>query len=69
MRVKGALHVQNVNAFHSRLHQWITRFHGVAIHYLPNYLGWRRAIDTGRLKAPHALLLAAVGVFPQVTVA
>lgn len=68
MRVKGALHVQNVNAYHGRLHQWIARFHGVATHYLPNYLGWRRAIDTGRLKAPHALLLAAVGVFPQVTV-
>ena len=67
-RVKGAFHVQNVNAYHSRLHQWIDRFHGVATHYLPNYLGWRRAIDTDRLKNPHALLLAADGVFPQVTV-
>ena len=41
-RVKGAFHVQNVNAYHSRLRQWIQRFHGVATHYLPNYLGWRR---------------------------
>ena len=67
-RVKGAFHVQNVNAYHSRLHQWIERFHGVATHYLPNYLGWRRALDTHRLDTPAKMLLAAVGVFPQITV-
>lgn len=38
-RVKGAFHVQHVNAYHSRQHQWIARFHGVATLYLPNYLG------------------------------
>ena len=32
-RVKGAFHVQNVNACHSRLRQWIQRFHGIATHY------------------------------------
>ena len=67
-RVKGAFYVQNVNAYHSRLHQWIERFHGVATHYLPNYLGWRRALDTHRLDTPAKMLLAAVGVFPQITV-
>jgi transposase-like protein len=67
-RVKGAFHVQNVNAYHSRLRQWIERFHGVATHYLPNYLGWRRALDTHRLDTPAKMLLAAVGVFPQATV-
>lgn len=67
-RAKGAFHVQNVNAYHSRLHQWMHRFHGVATHYLPNYLGWRRALDSHRLATPEAMLLAAVGVFPQVTV-
>lgn len=67
-RIKGAFHVQNVNAYHSRLRHWIHRFHGVATHYLPNYLGWRRALDTGRLAEPNTLLLAAVGIFPQETV-
>lgn len=67
-RVKGAFHVQNVNAYHSRLRQWIERFHGVATHYLTNYLGWRRALDTRRLARPETMLLAAVGIFPQPTV-
>lgn len=67
-RVRGAIHVQNVNAYHSRLRQWIDRFHGVATRYLPNYLGWRRALDSRRLPTPQAMLLAAVGVFPQTTV-
>lgn len=35
-------HVQGVNAYHSRLKNWMTRFNGVATERLPNYLGWRR---------------------------
>ena len=35
-------HVQNVNAYHSRLKNWMRRFHGVATDRLPSYLGWRR---------------------------
>lgn len=65
VRVRGALHVQNVNAYHSRLRQWLRRFHGVATRYLTNYLGWRRALDTQRLPTPQALLRAAIGVFPH----
>ena len=65
VRVRGAIHVQNVNAYHSRLRLWIGRFHGVATHYLPNYLGWLRALDTKRLDTPEALLSAAIGVFPH----
>lgn len=68
LRVKGAYHVQNVNAYHSRLRQWLDRFHGVATRYLPNYLGWRRALDTSRLPTPEAFLLAALGIFPHSTV-
>lgn len=30
VRVKGAVHVQNVNAYHGRFKQWLHRFHGVA---------------------------------------
>lgn len=45
IRVDGPWHVQNVNAYHSRLKHWIGKFHGVATCYLKNYLGWFRAID------------------------
>jgi transposase-like protein len=45
IRVDGAWHVQNVNAYHSRLKGWIRKFHGVATCYLPSYLGWFRALD------------------------
>ncbi|MFC1309479.1 MAG: transposase [gamma proteobacterium symbiont of Ctena orbiculata] len=45
-RVTGAFHVQNVNAYHSRLKIWMRRFNGVATKYLDNYLGWNRTLDT-----------------------
>jgi transposase-like protein len=67
-RVAGALHVQNVNAYHSRFKQWLRRFHGVASHYLPNYLGWRWALDAGRIGSPEMLLRSALGVFPHLAV-
>ena len=38
-------HIQNVNAYTSRLKDWLRPFKGVASWYLPNYLGWRRAIE------------------------
>lgn len=50
-RVRGAIHVQNVNAYHSRCRQWLRRFHGVATHYLANYLGWQWALDAHRINA------------------
>ncbi|MTW06374.1 IS1595 family transposase, partial [Pseudoduganella ginsengisoli] len=52
VRVRGALHVQNVNAYHSRFRNWLHRFHGVATRYLPNYLGWRCVLDAGRIDTP-----------------
>ena len=39
------IHINNVNAYHSRLKEWLRRFHGVATKNLPNYLGWRRALE------------------------
>ena len=63
VRVDGAIHVQNVNAYHSRFHQWLRAFRGVATRYLPNYLGWRWAIDQDRIRSPETLLKAAIGVF------
>ena len=44
-RVRGAWHIQNVNAFDSRLKLWMLRFKGIATRYLANYLGWFRALD------------------------
>lgn len=67
-RVNGAYHVQNVNAYHSRFKQWLERFHGVATHYLPNYLGWRRAFEQHRQLIPELLLNAALGNFQYLTV-
>ena len=32
------IHINNVNAYHSRLKEWMRRFHGVATRNLPNYL-------------------------------
>lgn len=50
IRVNGAFHVQNVNAYDSRLKNWMSRFHGVATKYLQNYLGWRRILDQWKQK-------------------
>jgi transposase-like protein len=60
-RVRGPWHIQNVNAYHSRLKSWIARFRGVATDYLENYLGWFRALDRAsksRLKSAPMLALA-----------
>lgn len=64
IRVIGRVyHVQNVNAYGSRLKEWMRRFHGIATRYLANYLGWRRLIDRnhGSL-SPTNVILAALGV-------
>jgi len=60
---RGAIHVQNVNSYHSRFHAWLRHFRGVATRYLPNYLGWRWAIDQQRIHSSETLLRAAIGVF------
>lgn len=61
--VAKVYHVQNVNAYDSRLKEWMRRFHGIATHYLANYLGWRRFIDrTHGPLSPHAVMLAALGM-------
>jgi transposase-like protein len=67
VRVDGDLHVQNVNAYHSRFKQWLRRFNGVASRYLPNYLGWRWAVDDNRISSPEALLRSALGSAPDLT--
>jgi transposase-like protein len=62
-RVRGAVHIQNVNAYHSRFKNWLRHFNGVATNYLENYLGWRWAIDLRRIDTAEGFLRAALGVF------
>lgn len=60
--VAGVYHIQNVNAYDSRLKQWMLRFHGVATYYLEHYLGWHRMIDHyGQSISPSCCLLASLG--------
>jgi transposase-like protein len=59
-RSRGAIHIQNVNAWHSRFKRWLVRFRGIASRYLINYSGWQRVLDTRRLTTPAHLLCAAV---------
>lgn len=58
----GVYHIQNVNAYDSRLKTWMRRFHGVATKYLENYLGWRRELERwGNQISPQLILQAAMG--------
>jgi len=68
IRVRGAAHVQNVNAYHSRLRGWLSIFHGVATRYLPNYLGWSWVLDARRILSAETLLKATLGEFPHLMV-
>jgi hypothetical protein len=58
-------HLNNVNAYHSRLKEWLRRFHGVATKNLPNYLGWRRTLEAfGSDASATAMILGAIGMGP-----
>jgi transposase-like protein len=59
------LHINNVNAYHSRFKEWARRFHGVATKSLPNYLSWRRTIEAlSTASAPEAWIMGAAGLGP-----
>jgi hypothetical protein len=64
-RVRGAFHIQNVNAYDSRLKSWMIRFHGVSTKYLKNYLVWPRLLEQYRELTPACCLLEATGRVPQ----
>lgn len=58
-------HLNNVNAYHGRLKEWLRRFHGVATKNLPNYLGWRRTLEAfGPDASSTAMILGAIGLGP-----
>ena len=59
------LHINNANAYHGRLKQWLNRFNGVATKNLPNYLGWRRALEAwGDKLEPPTWIKGAIGNGP-----
>jgi transposase-like protein len=59
------LHLNNVNAYHGRLKEWLRRFHGVATKNLPNYLGWRRTLEAlGHKASSPTFILGAMGLGP-----
>jgi transposase-like protein len=61
--VDGEVHVQNVNALHSRIKDWIHGFKGVATKNLGLYLAWFRFFDRdSSRKAWSGFLLDSFGV-------
>jgi hypothetical protein len=66
-RRRGAWHIQNVNACHSRFKGWLQRFRSVATFYLLNYLGWYRALDrnTRTGAQTESLLALAIAARPD----
>ena len=63
IRTRGALHIQNVNAYHSRVRGWLVGFRGVASRYLAHYFGWHWALDGRRLGTAQTFMRAALGRF------
>jgi hypothetical protein len=68
--VEGIYHIQNVNAYMSRLKGWMARFTqaepsstaGVATKYLKSYLGLRRTIEReGQRLTPQRWIVCALG--------
>jgi Transposase and inactivated derivatives len=58
-RLYEGFHIQNVNAYMSRLKDWLRRFKGVATRHLASYLGWWRLLDREREKLTAARCIIA----------
>jgi len=54
--IRGIYHVQNVNAYDSRLKNWMVHFHGVSTKHLHHYLDWMRLLDTQKDLSANSLL-------------
>lgn len=59
---RGAWHIQNVNAYHNRFERWLRRFNGAATSYLPNYLGWFRALDRNAQSGAKSASILALAI-------
>ena len=42
---KGIYHINNVNGYHSRLKEFLIKFHGVATKYLDKYVSWYKFVN------------------------
>lgn len=64
--IDQVFHIQNVNAYDSRLKEWMRRFHGVSTRHLDTYLGWRRFFERQSEDArnPKAWLIEALCPVP-----
>ena len=67
--VKGIYHIQHMNAYHSNLKNFLSRFKGISSKYLNNYLVWnneieRRAVGLAE-KAASALRQVATAMFEE----
>jgi len=60
IRVRGLIHVQNVNRYHGLFKTWLLRFHGVASRYLLHYLGWLHELERETISKPQQFLRAAL---------
>jgi len=62
---ESQFHINNVNAYHGRLKEWMRRFHGVATENLPTYLSWRRTLEAIPADGdPAPWIAAAAGLGP-----
>ena len=59
-RVRGELHIQNVNNRHSRLKKFIERRYGIATKYLASYLRWYHLIVLKKHSTPRFCLARAM---------
>ncbi|GGY21987.1 hypothetical protein GCM10007386_58000 [Pseudoduganella dura] len=60
IRAWDAIHLNNVNGWHSRFKTWLRRFNGVASRYLANYTGWQHVLDAAELALPLQWLRVSV---------
>ncbi len=58
---EGAYNIQNVNAYDSRLKNWMRHFKGAVAKYLESYLGWMRMLDRESDLTPQKILAMSVG--------
>ena len=61
-KTQSMLHLNNINAYHSRLKAWRGRFLGVARRTLASYFGWHRLLDAAcQTLTPQEFLAASWG--------
>ena len=71
--VKGIFHIQHLNAYHTKLKDFVASFKGVSSKYLNNYLVWNNAVEhkggSLREKAANILNFAASALFEETCLA